>query len=279
MAFLQPENLASRSDVPERLHVVARHFRDDLPDEVTVWLERTADGEVAALRREFDGVLPSDDDSDCFLVVLDPEAGIAVVQAPSRRQVKASRRRRSRLDEGAALRLVSERVTRLGGNMANVPVESLPVAHVLALPQINREHAAGIHTKLSLLTRDDFEPHALRLALHRAIGGQILPLGSAEQSQTRAAIRPEIVISGRTPAMFREPDPDGEEIVRTLDRKQERMARHLGPGYRVIRGVAGSGKTLVLTHRARYIARRLPHWRILLTCFNRPLASTWHGRC
>ncbi len=273
MAFLQPENLASRSDVPERLHVVARHFRDDLPDEVTVWLERTGEGEAAALRRDFDGVHPSDDESDCFLVVLDPQAGIAVVQAPSRRQVKASRRRRSRLDEGAAHRLVSERVTRLDGSTANIPVESLPVAHVLALPQTSREHAADINTKLSLLTRDDFEPHALRLALQRAIGGQILPLGSAEQSQTRAVIKPEIVISGRTPAMFREPDPAGEEIIRTLDREQERTARHLGPGYRVIRGVAGSGKTLVLTHRARYIAQHFPDWRILLMCFNRPLAS------
>lgn len=273
MAFLQPENLASRSDVPERLHVVARHFRDDLPDEVTVWLERTGDGELAALRREFDGVHSSDDDSDCFLVVLDPEAGIAVVQAPSRRQVKASRRRRSRLDESAAHRLVSERATHLGGSVADIPVESLPVAHVLALPQISREHAAELHSKLPMLTRDDFEPRALRLALQGAIGGQILPLGSAEQSQTRAVIKPEIVISGRTPAMFREPDPAGEEIIRTLDREQERMARHLGPGYRVIRGVAGSGKTLVLTHRARYIAQHFPDWRILLMCFNRPLAS------
>ena len=273
MAFLQPENLASRSDVPERLHVVARHFRDDLPDEVTVWLERTGEGEAAALRREFGGAHLTDDDSDCFLVVLDPEAGIAVVQAPSRRQIKTSRRRRSRLDGGAANRLVSERVTRLGGSVASIPVESLPVAHVLAVPQTSREHASEIDTKLPLLTRDDFESPALRLALQRAIGGQILPLGSAEQSQTRAVIKPEIVISGRTPAMFREPDPAGEEIIRTLDREQERTAHHLGPGYRVIRGVAGSGKTLVLTHRARHIARHFGDWRILLMCFNRPLAS------
>ena len=73
--------------------------------------------------------------------------------------------------------------------------------------------------------------------------------------------------------MFREPDTAGEEIIRTLDREQERTARHLGPGYRVIRGVAGSGKTLVLTHRARHIARNFPEWRIALLCFNRPLAS------
>lgn len=273
MAFLQPENLASRSDVPERLHEVARHLRDDLPEEVTVWLERTGEGEAAALRREFDGVTATGDDGDCYLVVLDPQAGIAVLQAPSRRQIKASRRRRARLDEGATHRLVVERVTQLGGSVSDVPVESLPVRHVLALPQTSREHVAGIQSRLPLLTRDDFEPGALRLALQQAIGGQILPLGIPEQARTRAAVKPEIIITGKTAAMFREPDPASEEIIRTLDREQERTARYLGSGYRVIRGVAGSGKTLVLTHRARHIARNFPEWRILLLCFNRPLAS------
>ncbi|WP_419554313.1 3'-5' exonuclease [Candidatus Poriferisodalis sp.] len=273
MAFLQPENLASRSDVPERLQEVARHLRDDLPEEVTVWLERTGEGEAAALRREFDGAATPDDDSDCYLIVLDPQAGIAVLQAPSRRQIKASRRRRVRLDEGATHRLVVERVTQLGGSAAEAPVESLPVRHVLALPQTSHEHATDIDSRLPLLTRDDFEPGTLRPALQRAIGGQILPLGGPEQERTRAVIKPEIVITGKTAAMFREPDPASEEIIRTLDREQERAARHLGSGYRVIRGVAGSGKTLVLTHRARHIARYFPDWRILLMCFNVPLAS------
>ncbi len=273
MAFLQPENLASRSDVPERLQEVARHLRDDLPEEVTVWLERTGEGEAAALRREFDGAATPDDDSDCYLIVLDPQAGIAVLQAPSRRQIKASRRRRARLDEGATHQLVAERVTQLGGSAAEVPVESLPVRHVVALPQTSHEHATDIDSRFPLLTRDDFEPGALRPALQRAIGGLILPLGAPEQARTRAVIKPEIVITGKTAAMFREPDPASEEIIRTLDREQERTARHLGPGYRVIRGVAGSGKTLVLTHRARHIARYFPDWRILLMCFNVPLAS------
>ncbi len=273
MAFLQPENLASRSDVSERLHEVARHLRDDLPEEVTVWLERTGEGEAAALRREFDGAATPGDDSDCYLVVLDPQAGIAVLQAPSRRQIKASRRRRARIDEGEAHRLVVERTTQLGGSLAEVPVESLPVRRVLALPQTSREHAAEIESPLPLLTRDDFEPGELRPALQRAIGGQILQLGVSEQARTRAVVKPEIIITGKTTAMFREPDPASEEIIRTLDREQERMARHLGAGYRVIRGVAGSGKTLVLTHRARHIARHFPDWRILLMCFNRPLSS------
>lgn len=273
MAHLQPENLASRNDVPERLHEVARCLRDQLPDEVTVWLERTGDGEGAALRREFDGSVAVEYDSDSYLVVLDPQAGLAVLQAPSRRQINTSRRRRIRLDVHAARRLVAERVAQLSSGVANCPVDTLPVAHVLALPQMSREHARDIKSKLPLLVREDFEPGPLRTAFQRLLGGQVLPLGVAEETQVRAAVRPEIVIRGRTGAMFGATDIDGTEVVRALDREQERSARHMGSGYRVLRGVAGSGKTLVLTHRALYMANHFRSWRFLLLCFNRPLAA------
>ena len=58
-----------------------------------------------------------------------------------------------------------------------------------------------------------------------------------------------------------------------MDREQERVAEHLGAGYRVLRGVAGSGKTLMLAHRARYLHKHWPNWRILVLCFNRVLAN------
>jgi superfamily I DNA and RNA helicase len=58
-----------------------------------------------------------------------------------------------------------------------------------------------------------------------------------------------------------------------LDRQQERLAEHLGDGYRVIRGVAGSGKTLVLTHRARFITAHFPGMQVLLLCYNLVLSK------
>ncbi len=42
---------------------------------------------------------------------------------------------------------------------------------------------------------------------------------------------------------------------------------------RLVRGVAGSGKTLVLSKRAQYLAEVHPDWKILVVTFNRPLAS------
>ena len=93
MAFLHPKNLASRSDVPERLQVVARCLRDFLPDDVTVWLERTGDGDAASAQLEFDGTRRSDTgDVEAYLVLLDPQAGILVIEAPTRSRMRSSRR-------------------------------------------------------------------------------------------------------------------------------------------------------------------------------------------
>jgi superfamily I DNA and RNA helicase len=64
-----------------------------------------------------------------------------------------------------------------------------------------------------------------------------------------------------------------DEVFRVMDRQQERFAKGLGSGHRVIRGVAGSGKTLILVARARLLSRLLPGQRILVTCYTRSLAS------
>ena len=73
--------------------------------------------------------------------------------------------------------------------------------------------------------------------------------------------------------MFQDPEIPTEDVIQVMDREQERVAEHLGTGYRVLRGVAGSGKTLVLAHRARHLHKHWPNWRILVLCFNRVLAN------
>jgi superfamily I DNA and RNA helicase len=56
-----------------------------------------------------------------------------------------------------------------------------------------------------------------------------------------------------------------------LDQEQEHLAREMGEGHRLIFGVAGSGKTVLLIARARILAQRHPDWKILLLCFNKRL--------
>ncbi len=62
------------------------------------------------------------------------------------------------------------------------------------------------------------------------------------------------------------------DIVRVMDMQQELLARSLGEGHRVIHGVAGSGKTLILGYRCLHLAKLL-HKPILVLCYNIPLAA------
>ena len=67
-----------------------------------------------------------------------------------------------------------------------------------------------------------------------------------------------------------EPLPD---IMRVMDLQQEQLARSLGEGHRVIHGVAGSGKTMILSYRAEYRAKADSSSKpVLVLCYNQPLA-------
>jgi hypothetical protein len=62
------------------------------------------------------------------------------------------------------------------------------------------------------------------------------------------------------------------DIVRVMDLQQEQLARSLGDGHRVIHGVAGSGKTMILGYRAQHLAKMLTK-PVLVLCFNVALAA------
>lgn len=69
------------------------------------------------------------------------------------------------------------------------------------------------------------------------------------------------------------------DIMRVMDLQQEQLARSLGDGHRVIHGVAGSGKTMILAYRAEYLAKAsaagtVSSKPILILCFNEPLGVT-----
>src|SRR4030042_844983 len=51
------------------------------------------------------------------------------------------------------------------------------------------------------------------------------------------------------------------------------VAKNLGDGHRIFYGVVGSGKTIILIARARYLAKVHPKWRILVIMFNKNLTG------
>ncbi|MGW8956399.1 3'-5' exonuclease [Paenibacillus sp. NPDC055715] len=101
------------------------------------------------------------------------------------------------------------------------------------------------------------------------------------------AIRFHLFPEVRISAEFKEPVPYQDQLllslhnIKTMDLHQENMAKQLGDRHRLIRGVAGSGKTLVLVSRAKMLAQAHPDWKILVICYGIPLSRTlkqWIGQ-
>lgn len=94
----------------------------------------------------------------------------------------------------------------------------------------------------------------------------------------RAHLFPEICISATTMDMFAAGHAADAgliampDIIKVMDMQQELLARSFGEGHRVVHGVAGSGKTLILGFRCWYLAQ-LHAKPILVLCYNISLAA------
>ena len=68
---------------------------------------------------------------------------------------------------------------------------------------------------------------------------------------------PEVRIGDGQVAMFEEGEEDSlvPDLMKVMDMQQEQLARSLGEGHRIIHGVAGSGKTLILGSGACILQR------------------------
>ena len=103
------------------------------------------------------------------------------------------------------------------------------------------------------------------------------PILTSDQIETiKGILYPEIVIQ-EVPASYNSV-PDGFKlqphscVIKTLDYRQECIARAIGEGHRIVYGVAGSGKTLILLCRAKLLAKQNQKLRILILCYNISLA-------
>ncbi len=56
-----------------------------------------------------------------------------------------------------------------------------------------------------------------------------------------------------------------------LDLKQEKIVKEISNNIEEIRGVAGSGKTVILCQKAAYLHLKYPHWKIAIVFFTRSL--------
>jgi hypothetical protein len=97
---------------------------------------------------------------------------------------------------------------------------------------------------------------------------QIDPLDGEKIGILRAAIHPEVWIDETVNK------GNGKIIdatafqIKVLDAKQEQNARSIGSGHRIVYGVAGSGKTILLISKAKFISEQQPDKKILFVCYN-----------
>ena len=90
----------------------------------------------------------------------------------------------------------------------------------------------------------------------------------------RGIIHPEIVITPpEVKSRNKNNNNDFDIVPKVLDPEQERNAKKIKSGHRLLFGVAGSGKTVILIARAKILARKYPERKILVTCYNVALAN------
>lgn len=282
MAILIPENLRSNKAVPEAVRRVASALQTGLDDDAMVWYEPLFD--VSSERPH--------------LVVLEPRIGLVMLEVISHK-VLGGLRGNLHLEVDGTEEVTSsplERAERFASAFRDAADEhpniaGLPVAAVAAFATVTREQAdeLGVGKVVDLnhclfkrdldLARDEGDGAGLIRVFNRARDCALeADLSSAQIDEVRGLIHPDVVIGAKPEqgALFAAAN-SGSDVVRVMDLRQENMAKTLGSGHRVIRGVAGSGKTLVLVHRARMLSRTLPTQRILVTCFTRSLASQLRG--
>jgi hypothetical protein len=99
------------------------------------------------------------------------------------------------------------------------------------------------------------------------------PLTLPQFDRLRAILFPEVRIVQIALPFDPPPQQAGvDRVLSVMDLHQEQLARSLGSGHRIVRGVAGSGKTLILAFRAEYLARAATK-PVLILCYANGIAG------
>ena len=162
---------------------------------------------------------------------------------------------------------------------------AFPWGHGVVLTRITRKQfdAAGLAEAIEphyVICKDEmeesvdaerFQQRLWAMFAHSFGGAMSLP----QLDRVRWIMFPQVRVEV-TGELFDDQDTEADlpTIMRVMDLQQEQLARSLGDGHRVIHGVAGSGKTMILGYRAEYLARAsTPTSKpILILCYNEPLA-------
>lgn len=275
MAQMIPETLPASSTAGERraFAVLAR-----LPDDCLVYYE-------PLVRRRYPD-----------LIAILPEVGVLVIEVKDwrlgklksittetitrfdaavdvRHPLRQAREYMHRLMDECRKHPQAGMLMQMGGHHAGGYI--FPFGHIAVLSNINRSQIEREAPELARLfpsgptiARDELadwetlEPQALLAKLKRCFDPwwAFPKLASAQVDIIRSVVHPEVIIRC------------SETDLAVLDLRQERNARAMGDGHRIVYGVAGSGKTVLLIARAKLLAEDSEK-RSLVLCYNRLLAQ------
>ncbi|MBN2146184.1 MAG: AAA family ATPase [Anaerolineales bacterium] len=161
----------------------------------------------------------------------------------------------------------------------------LSVEYFLIFPNISRDEftSRGFGKMISTthaIFGDDLENHGEGLVNRYARLLPCLPktLSQSQQNAITAILDPTIVLP--RPAM-----EDGlitvnpgnvqseEQSTAVLSLEQEEIAKSMGEGPCLLRGIAGTGKTMILLYGAKLLAANAPEKKLLILCWNIAMAN------
>ena len=139
----------------------------------------------------------------------------------------------------------------------------------LSLPSISTVHKTIFKNDLRLVAENKIFKQKLINAF-KDVTFPFAKLSYAEEKFLRYMIFPEIRVNEFTQDELFTIKP---QEIKALDLSQESIAKNIGDGHRILKGVAGSGKTLVLACRAKYLKTIYPDYKILVVCYNNSLCN------
>ncbi len=210
--------------------------------------------------------------ADAHGFLIHTESGLKSVKNPLTQAMKSAHHAQNRLEKDAQLRQKS------GVHQGAL---QFPCSFGVVFPNLKRaQFAAGdlgeIIPPHLVICQDemsqsvDAEAFQARLwAMLHFLPSQILSLPQIDR--VRGLLYPEIRLPQQGELVL-ENQEDAPDKMRVMDLQQEQLARSLRDGHRVIHGVAGSGKTLILGCRAEQLAQMVAK-PILILCYNKTLAK------
>ena len=151
-------------------------------------------------------------------------------------------------------------------NITRAQFDKAELGHALEPHRVVCQDEMGEHVE-----PEDLQSRLWEMFPYLIGGAMSLP----QMDRVRWIMFPDVRVPPQGALFAEDAEAELPSIMRVMDLQQEQLARSLGEGHRVIHGVAGSGKTMLLGYRAEHLAKAQTATSkpILILCYNEPLAK------